>query len=128
MIVVSNAERIPYVLKRERELSKERRSIFFLRPLKTSVVARIQDSQATMTQDGVFGFRTAQATLEILKEGLVGWENVVDERGEQVPFRTQGASDKPAQVTIDQIPIEEAKELALAIEAGARLTEDEEKN
>jgi len=114
-------------MENERKLDPDKRSVFYLRAPRASVVARIQDSQSSMTSEGGFLFRTAQAALEMVQEGLARWENVKDERGQDVPFIAE-ADGRPSSETLDLLPPERVKELARAVENVAKLSEDEVKN
>lgn len=90
-----------YVLEAERELPKNEQTIFHLRPLTWRELEQVERG-AKMSMD-VSGGEAKKMDLEtnrlkfcrsILNYGLLGWENLLDEGGNEVHF--EKASEKPA--------------------------------
>lgn len=131
MIVIDPNEPIRYVLESERD--EDDASVFLLRPMTVKMQARVE-SLALSTQTG----NAKSFNVEILRMGLLGWENVRDAAGEEIPFETvsqngaphrkQYGADAPSDATLNRIPYEARAELARAITGLGKTSEDEEKN
>lgn len=71
-----------------------------------------------------------ERNLRTVQYGLRGWRNFLDDKGREIPFRTervQGREVVPMEL-VRQIPFPVLDELARAIVEGNTLTEEEGKN
>jgi len=95
-----------YVLKSERALPKEQQTVFKLRCLTVSQRAEVDDNYTSL--DGRLLTGTRQLTT--LRLGLAGWENMLDEAGNKIPF-----NEKEAAASIAFLPHRVMGELVDAI-------------
>lgn len=65
-----------------------------------------------------------QRTVFLLKKGLVGWSNFLDEDGDPIPF-VKDAQGEPTEETIAAIDTLVAMEIASAISESLKLTKEE---
>ena len=119
-----------HVLAEDRDLKPDDpdRTVWILRTLSAGEEAEIQDSAAAVESDGAaISVRTGSITLETLRRGLVGVRNFRDEKGAQVvpSFTVNGRKRVVDDTFISAIRPEHRRELANAISAGGRVTEDD---
>ena len=101
----------------ERERGTERPSVFVYRTLTPDELADVVDSTAS-TRGGEIIFHHAKAALKVLRLALIGWRDVMDENGVEVPF--PGADE-----AIAMLSEEDRTEIAQAIRFGSEVTADE---
>lgn len=107
-----------YVLESDRKLPRgdPARSVFKLKHLTLEQEANIIDDFERDPFTGVSHRRNVGTShLRALRIGLIGWENVRDERGTEIPFEAGpygGAKDE----LLRRLPITVREELAQAIE------------
>lgn len=117
-IAIDPTKPFKYVLPRER--GKPGATTWLLRCLTAGEDAAIQDEMID-PETGKIRIRPGTGALNVLRVGLVGAEDLVDDAGNAVAFR---AGD----VFIDRIAPEDRRTLANAITDRSRLTEDDRKN
>lgn len=103
-----------YVLVRDRGLPRAQQTVFVLKHLTLrSEQAAYDDIERT--RDGSVVVATGTRSLDVLREGLDGWENLPDDKGAHVEPRknTLGQVDDASLMRLD---IEWRMELAGAIE------------
>lgn len=122
-IAINPTQTFDYVLRADRELPAEEQTVWKLRGLSHRERAQVEDNLATQGGDGQLSFRIGSQRLEILKAGLLGFENFLDAEGRPVPFDRQGAAVHDR--TLDRIAEADATELANAITARNSLSEKE---
>lgn len=83
MIVISRKDRLEYVLREDRN-SKEP-TVFVFRPLTARERAECED---VLTSASVDRFPMGTFAYKVLKNSLVGWRNLKDDKGKDVPFVT----------------------------------------
>lgn len=121
MAIALNITQKEYILECDKDLSKEKQTKFFIKPLSAKQSAAMQDSislvegKASITNMGTY-------TLDVLKAGLVGWENFVDVEGNQIKFV------KNMDENIDRIPMEYRYEISSEIMNLSTLGENKVKN
>ncbi len=94
MLARSAKHSVRFVLPEERDLPANEQTVFQLRPLTVLEDQHLRDSFAVVTRSGPM-IQTGAARVALLRAGLVGWENLRDEVGAEVPFQVV---DKPATV------------------------------
>ena len=125
-----------YLLLEDRELPPGLRTTFWLKRLSAEENAQIEDAVeygAKLNAKGEPGellIKTPRGTtaVEMLRVGLVKWENLLDEDGKPIPFTAPGDDKMCPMVNIDQLSPAQRHELADAIEEGRGLSEEELKN
>jgi len=89
VIAITPQRRVAYVLESERprkgQVDPPVPTVFYLRDLTPSEDAEVSDSGGVM-RDGVFVPQTSTQQLRALRKGLVGWENLYDEKGNVIEF------------------------------------------
>jgi hypothetical protein len=109
-----------YILEEDRE--SEAPTVFKLKALSARELARIEDGVRLDLQRQEMTLRSGSKPLDILAAGLVGWENLKDAQGKEVPFK---AGDLAC---LDYLLPRWRGELANAITEQTRLPEAEAKN
>lgn len=122
MAIALNLEKKEYILEIDRDVEVEKQTKFFIKPLSAKQSAAIQDSMKISKEGNATIDNIGSYTLDILKSGLVGWDNFVDSEGNQIKF------SKHQDDNIDRIPLEYRYELSSAIMELSNLGEDKEKN
>lgn len=117
----------PFVLKEDRELPEEQRTVFQLRGLTVSEEAQVSDSMlmAHSGSDEV-AFRAGTHQLTVLRYGLKGWENFLDAEGQPVEFET--TKGHPRVVTdelLDRLLPKHRQELVQAVLDRGEIKADE---
>lgn len=107
----------PYVLKCDRDLPDESRTVFQLRGLTVAEEASVSDSMILAhSGSDELAFRAGTHQLTILRFGLRGWEKLMDAEGEPVKFET--TRSHPRHVTddcLDRLAPSDRQELMSAI-------------
>lgn len=132
---------LEYVLKKDRTLADGTKNpeptIWKYRVLRSSIRSKIEDGlgSASMSPDGTsIGINVKNGTVnrEYMKHGLCGVENFFDADGNEVEFKQSSDRFGSGKVAhddfLDRIDEDDFAEIAGAIKAGNRLTEDERKN
>jgi hypothetical protein len=111
-----------HVLREERDSAEP--TVFKLKPLTARQLAQIEDMLVVHLGGGV-RLNTGMQTLEVLRLGLVGWENFKDAAGNPVPFVPITPKDERS---LDLLHPRWRVELANAVTEHAKLTEEQRKN
>jgi hypothetical protein len=108
-------------------LPEGEQTVFHLRPLTVKQEARISDSLiAAIPGSEEFRMLSGTHTLEILRAGLTGWENLLDSQGGAVRFdMTNGHPRIVKDQCLDRIASKYRTELANAITSRGDMTDDE---
>jgi hypothetical protein len=123
----STKEVFDYVLKEDRELPKEKQTVFHLRRLSTRHAVRARDLAEDQGRMCEFALRA----------GVAGWDNFADEDGKAVECRHDKGSvpvfgidvaEPMSMDSLNRIPPHVVGELATAIITGNTLTSDDVKN
>lgn len=123
MAIALTLKQKEYVLETDRELPAEEQTKFFIKPLSARQNAQIQDGMRfNKTENGATIENIGTHTLEILKYGLVGWENFNDADGNPIKFT------KNMDENIDKLCVEYRYELSGAIMELSNLGPAKEKN
>lgn len=126
-IARSTKEVFDYVLTEDRELPKEKQTVFHLRRLSTRLAMRCRDLAENQGQMGEFALRA----------GIAGWTNFADEEGATVKCEHDKGShtlfgievrDPLSIASLNRIPPQCLGELAAAIITGNTLSADDVKN
>jgi hypothetical protein len=115
-----------YVLKCDRELPEEQRTVFSLRVLTAKQLAELEDRAVRSDPAGNLEYRTGTSTLQILKMGVTGWKNFRGADGSEIQFRENNGN--PRDENWDLLRPEWRRELANAVTEQNRLSEEERKN
>ena len=112
---------------------------FFLKPIDVFLKGHIYDNatvlQAKQGTDEV-GFRTRvnQTNIEVVRHGLIGFENFLDKRGNAIPFKTVKANvngreyDVASDEVLTALGLNLIQELAAEIKRISEVDQEEEKN
>jgi hypothetical protein len=123
MAVALSLTQKEYILEVDRDLPVEQQTKFFIKPLSARQNAALQDGMKfSKKEDGATIENIGTHTLEILKAGLVGWDNFNDAEGNPIKFT------KDAEVNIDKLCVEYRYELSGAIMELSNLGPVKEKN
>jgi len=127
-----------YVLRCDRALNKDMQTSFLLRRLSAEENAQIEDAiRYSSTASSVAGNdpevtvvqSPGSTVLEILRVGLKGWENFLDEDHNPIAFTAPSGMDSTCPMSnIDKIHPDHRHELARAIEEGNTISEEDSKN
>lgn len=137
VIAITPDKEREYVLRHERTLPEEQQTRFRIRTLTTRERTSLQDRQAVFMQaTGEMLHKTGTYALETLRCGLVGWSNLKNSEGSDVPFETEEKKRNVAGILrrpvtdscIDMLAAEYVDELAAAIHDFSRLGEDDTKD
>lgn len=129
MVIATDPARAwKYVLKADRELPEEQQTVWNMRTLSQRAMMRIVDRlrfDISADEATVGGIGTQ--SLEIVRDGLTGWEHLCDTGGQEVPAELRGGVLSDA--CLSRVPSMCILELAIEIERGGTLqTEDVEKS
>lgn len=137
VIALTPRLRHPYVLRRERSLAAEQRTTFYLRTLTVEERAALMDISSSFDQDDrTIRVPAGTQALSTVRAGLLGWSNLKDDKGADVPFEA-GAERAvlgghkvapPTDACLDRLPLDVLLELANAIRDAATLSDDDAKN
>lgn len=133
-IAITPNSTFEYVLKVDRDLPEEERTLFRLRALSAAEQAKVEDQTASLSREDEIRVRSGSTILEALRLGLVGWEGFRDENGNEVPFRSTKRKVAGVEVpqcdpaNLDWLLPEWRRELVEAITARGKLTEDDRGN
>lgn len=113
-----------YVLKSDRKLPVEQQTTWHLRTLSQRGMMQIVDHMS-FRSDGEHVSTTGIGTqsLDIVADGIVGWTNLLDTGGQ--PILAEVRNGRLTEESLSRIPTNAILELALSIESGARMTEDD---
>ena len=127
-IAVNPGVPFDYVLKCDRELEPEQKTVFQLKPLTPSESAQLEDNLARVyASDETLTVNTGTHTLKQLQMGLIGWKNFRNAEGEEIPFpERKDARLKTAHLAY--LAPEWRQEIANAIDEGNTVTETDLKN
>lgn len=130
-----------YYSKHDPDRGSPQATKFVIRTLDSRVMAALRDKGTTVMVDPTRPDDEVSTTINLnevefmtVQFGLEGWENLVDENGQHIPFRTEGRrlGGKSYQVAhpdiLCRVPGAVIKELAAEINRVNDLTEEEEKN
>lgn len=138
MIAIDPNEEFDYVLREDRELENDdpNRIVWKLRPITRRERNKL-DNMAHVSAAGTANPLLGDRVESVLRAGIVGCDpEPRDRHGATIPFRKSakllnvlGRQCSPvSDEFLDRIPQAALRELADAIEAGARLTDDEGKD
>jgi len=123
MIAISPKEVREYILESERDSKSP--TVFKLRSLSIREAVEIEDIIGKSLNAS--GYPVGTFNYKVLKYGLVGWENLKDEKGKDVPFILD-ATGKVSDDSLGVLPTEVRTELANAVWQGSNVSEEEAKN
>lgn len=119
-----------YILEADRSLPDEQQTIFQIQDLDEGTLVRLMDSiEVSRGDDGEAKISTGgmgTRVYTIIQAGLVGWRNLKDSSGKAIAFHKNEVTNKIDDGLLARLPWGAKMELANAIEAGARLTEEQE--
>jgi len=123
MALSLNLNKVPFILECDRDEPEEKQTTFYIRPLSAKQSATLQDS---MKFSGVGKEATMQNigsnTLDMVRIGLVGWDNFKDEEGKDIKFL------KDMDANLDRLAVTYRYELAGKIMELSNLGDEEVKN
>lgn len=128
VIAITPQARREYVLKAERDLPEEARTVFLFRTVPFNLRLELGLRGDQVTRDPEAQTRTMTQALRFC---LVGWRNFKDAGGADVPFRTEQADLAgqfylvPTSETLDRLPDQDRVELCEAAMAGLYLEKDD---
>lgn len=137
-IAVNPKENREYVLEEDRGRPQEEQTVFILKNLTASELAKLEDSLTDYSlkssatgkelspEDIKMSLNIGSQTLRVLRMGLVGWKNFKGEDGKDVSFMKQG--ETPREQNWDRLRPEWRREIANVITEQTKLTPDEVKN
>lgn len=137
VIALTPRTRHPYVLRRERGLPAEQRTTFFLRTLTIEERAALMDVSSSYDQEErTIRVPAGTQALSTVRAGLLGWQNLKDEKGADVTFETGPERAvlgghkvaPPTDACLDRLPLDVLLELANAIRDASTLSDDDAKN
>lgn len=129
VIALTPQARREYSLKAERELPDEVRTVFLFRALPFNMRLELGLRGADQLRDDAVA--QARALAQALRFCLVGWRNLKNSAGADMPFATEQADLAgqfylvPTAETLDLIPDQERVELSEAAMAGLYMTKDD---
>jgi hypothetical protein len=136
-IAVNPNEPFDYVLEADRDLPPDEQTVFHLRPLSHSQRTKLDDLRFRMEgKTQVVGTPAGYMQDQVLKAGLMGWDNLRDAHGEQVPFVTTAPKtpnvlgtnlSHPTDECLGRLHPNDAAELEAAIRTVQRVTDEEGK-
>lgn len=115
-VAIDPNARVRFVLESDKGKSPE--PAFFVRPLTMRVWRKLADTTDEMLK-ATEGNVAANKLIEAIKIGLVGWEGIVDAKGNDIPFDPDKLEDI--------IDVDEAKELLDAVQDAGRLAREDKK-
>lgn len=120
-----------YVLECDRDKPREEQTRFKVRWLTYKEQVKIEDNIVSSRigrkgEDSEMRIASGSAERDILKAGLVGWENFKDEHGQEVEFKRRG--DQVTDECLDRLHTDWRKEIANFITDQGKISKDEEKN
>lgn len=132
-------ETYEYVLKADRELPEDDpgRPVFRLRHLTPGENAKLQDNYMegkSFKEGGGTAFKSGTHLIKTLQMGLVGWRNLNDANGTEVPFPGKDGKDRNAlsdrEITALLGPLQQdvRRELVEVIVEDNNLSEEQAKN
>jgi hypothetical protein len=107
-IAISTGERHPFVLERERAEAeddtkpKEGGAIFHIKPPTYRLRMRLMDKATAIETEGGYVSRMpmGSAFVEAARDCLVGWDGVLDSKGDPVPFRGHNGGASEADLSL----------------------------
>lgn len=137
VIALTPRTRHPYILRRDRSLPVEQRTTFFVRSLTVEERAALMDVSSSFDQeDRVIRVPAGTQALSTVRAGLLGWQNLKDEKGADVTFETGPERavlgghkvTPPTDTCLDRLPLDVLLELANSIRDASTLSDDDAKN
>ena len=138
-IAVNPKDNVEYVLEEDRGKPQEEQTVFTLKNLTASELAKLEDSLTDYSlktkatggkelspEDIKMSLNMGSQTLRILRMGLTGWKNFKDGNGKAISFMKQG--EVPREQNWDRLRPEWRREIADAITEQTKLTPNEVKN
>lgn len=130
-IALNPKEPFEYVLRCDRNLPEEQRTVFLLLPLTVAEDFSLQNRISR--QASSVGVAVGDMRRELLQRGLVGVRNFRAPDGSDVPFDTDasksfGGRHVVSDAFLDRLSSLDRTELAEAIQTHNRVSEDERKN
>jgi hypothetical protein len=107
---------------------------FILKPIDVFIQTAVFDAGLNLSDETANTFKVYRMNLESVRFGLAGWENFIDEKGNQVEFKTSDilvTGKRYSAVDPDLLrllPFAVISELAREIRNLSKVTEDEAKN
>jgi len=115
-------------------------TIFELRPLSARLLAFVKDQATEFRPDSEAGdgqmkasFLPHKSALETVRVALVGWENLLDDEGNAVPFKTMKRNvagkdlETPNADTMDRLDLEWVREMSEVVDSANDVDDDEAK-
>src|SRR3990170_460493 len=135
-MVVALDPRLPfaYVLKSDRSLPPDQQTRFQLRPLTYQEDVYLRDQTVVISEDGGGKVMMGSRRNLRLRLGLVGWSNLRDAQGRDVPFATEeqflAGEKRPVVSTasLERLSRVVREELADAVEEAVAPTAEERGN
>lgn len=96
VIAINPGATFEYVLKVDRELPESEQTVWILRGLLHKERRLLEDYMTTQDTDGSMRFRMGTQKYEVLRAGIQGVRNLLDDQGREVVFEShgKGAHDK----------------------------------
>ena len=126
-----------YVLKQDRDLPKEKQTVFFLKAFTSKELEDVEgslDVGMSVSRDGVLGDANISTSVKMgerinafLRAGLLGWENYKGADGKEVKAIIEESTGQISWESMDNV-VPYRMELYAAIEKGNSVTDDEAKN
>lgn len=116
------------------EIDWDAATVFDLRPLDQRTFNRIMDNAMIVSQTSGVQMKTNNSNYEVVRYGLVGWENFINKRGQAAKFLTEkvpvGSASYvvPTDQTLSELGFDLIKELALRIKAISQVSAEQAKN
>jgi len=129
-----------YVLKEDRELQKDKQTVFVLGALSASAESEIEDSAGSLKLDmskvavgdlqSTWHSNTNQNAIKILRAGLKGVQYFYNDKNELIEFDTEKAQGKDvvSDKFLTRLTRDQRIELANAITEKIKMTQEEEEN
>lgn len=137
VIARSVKETFPYICQADQKLPKQQQTVFHLRRLPATVAMALDNLHEASADGKHVTLRMGDQKKVALLAGIAGWDNLLDQNGAPVEFRSQKGDRVVCGITIrnpadldlvDTLPEDVADELAAAIRNGSALTATDAKN
>jgi len=126
-IALSLNETWDYVLKDNREDQEEEQTVFHLRALSLKQRTKLQNMVSASSGDDedttVMQIAIGDRSLYSCEHGIAGWDNFIDGEGNEVEFRSVGAS--ASRKSLEVIGSSDMAELSNEIVERSSLTKDQ---
>lgn len=137
VIAQSVKQTFPYICQAERGLPKQQQTVFHLRRLPATVAMALDNLHEASADGKHVTLRMGDQRKVTLLAGIAGWDNLVDEGGAPVEFRSHKGVRVVCGITItnaadadlvDMLPQDVAEEISDAIKTGSAFTAADAKN